>query len=851
MDADSHFEDASASSESTQTAHIFEAKLGATLGPYRLIRQLGEGGMGVVYHAQQLHPIRRDVALKIIKPGMDSKQVIARFESERQALAMMDHTNIARVFEAGTTVSALPYFLMELVDGAPITRYCDSNRLSIRQRIELFIPVCQAIQHAHQKGIIHRDIKPSNILVGKQEDQPIPKVIDFGLAKALGYQLGAATMMTNLGTVVGTFSYMSPEQAELGRQDIDTRSDIYSLGAVLYELLTGTTPLGHIDDASYAETLRRICEEPINSPSARLLRSGNKNLIAEVRQTDPAKLPKAVQGELDWITMKALEKDRARRYETVNGLARDLRRYLEGEPVEAAPPSTAYRVGKFVRRYRVWLGTAAAFAALLIVGVVISVFWAVRARRAEAEAQAVNEFLQRDLLGQASAFNQGASAKPDPTITVRTALDRAAAHIDGKFPNQPLVEASIRQEIGSVYVDLSVYREAERQYERALAIRRRELGDRQAPTLATMSSLAAVYERSGKPKQAEPLYREVLELDRRILGEQNPDTLKTTNGLAATYLDEANYGKAEALLTRLVPMEQRVFGERNLQTLRAMGNLAAIYVVEHKDGLAEPLLLRTLDLERASLGEENPETLETMGNLGGFYLEHGEYAKSEPLQVAALAAYRRVLGDGHPSTINTANNLAELSFHRGNYAEAEALYTKAVEAARLAHIQEHPVALYSLAGMAECFAKEGHLPQAASLLEKVLETQRRVLGSEHPDTLETLVSLAQVRLDQQLYLEAESSLREALASYQRTAPDDWQYYDTQALLGASLAGQKKFDDAERLLISGYHGMVQRQQTMAVADRPSIREASDRIVKLYRDWREPDKAAAWEANLALK
>ncbi len=807
--------------------------------------------MGVVYHAQQLHPIRRDVALKIIKPGMDSKQVIARFESERQALAMMDHSNIARVFEAGTTLSALPYFLMELVDGTPITRYCDSNRLSIRQRIELLFPVCQAIQHAHQKGIIHRDIKPSNILVGKQEDEPVPKVIDFGLAKALGYQLSTTTMMTIFGTVVGTLSYMSPEQAELGRQDIDTRSDVYSLGAVLYELLTGSTPLEHLDNDSYVEVLRRIREEPINPPSARLLRSGDKNEIAEVRQTDPAKLPKLVHGELDWITMKALEKDRARRYETVNGLARDLRRYLEGEPVEAAPPSAAYRAGKFVRKYRVWLATAAAFAALLIAGVVTSAFLAVRARRAEAEAQAVNDFLQRDLLGQASAFNQVASAKPDPKITVRTALDRAAARIDGKFPNQPLVEASIRQEIGSVYVDLSVYREAEHQYERALAIRRRELGDRQAPTLATMSSLAAVYERSGKPKQAEPLYREVVEIDRRVLGEQNPDTLKTTNGLAATYLDEANYGNAEALLTRLVPLEQRVFGERNLQTLRAMGNLAATYVVEHKDGLAESLLLRTLDLERASLGEENPETLETMGNLGGFYLDRGEYAKGEPLEVAALAAYKRVLGDSHPSTINTANNLADLYFYRGNYAKAEALFTEAVEAARLAHIQEHPVALFSVAGMAECFAKEGHLPQAASLLQKLLETERRVLGSEHPDTLETLISLAQVRIDQQLYLDAESSLREALASYQRIAPDGWQYYGAQALLGASLAGQKKFADAEPLLISGYHGMVQRQQTMSAPDRPTIREANNRIVKLYRNWRKPEKAAAWEANLAVK
>jgi serine/threonine protein kinase len=332
-----------ASEDLTRTIETTNAAPGAVIGPYRLVRQLGEGGMGIVYHAQQLQPIRRDVALKIIKPGMDSKQVIARFESERQARAIMDHANIARVFEAGATSTGRPYFVMELVDGVPITRYCDSKRLTLRERIELFIPVCQAIQHARQKGIIHRDIKPSNLLVAEHEGKPTPKVIDFGLAKALGHQLSDATMMTNYDTVVGTFQYMSPKQAELGRHDIDTRSDVYSLGAVLYELLVGTTPLEHgsLAKASYVEILQRIREEEPAPPSARTRRFVVSAESAAQRRSGPAQLPKLLEGELDWITMKALEKDRARRYETVNGLARDLQRYLEGEPVEAAPPSTA------------------------------------------------------------------------------------------------------------------------------------------------------------------------------------------------------------------------------------------------------------------------------------------------------------------------------------------------------------------------------------------------------------------------------------------------------------------------------------------------------------------------------
>jgi serine/threonine protein kinase len=345
------------------------------IGPYRLIRQLGEGGMGVVYHAQQLQPIRRDVALKIIKPGMDSRQVIARFESERQALAMMDHLNIARVFEAGTTNAGLPYFVMELVDGIPITRYCDSIRLTVRERIGVFIPVCKAIQHAHQKGIIHRDIKPSNILVSEQDGKPVAKVIDFGLAKALGQGLSDATVMTNFGTVVGTLQYMSPEQAELGRQDVDTRSDIYSLGVVLYELLTGTTPLDHgqLTNAAYLEILLSIREKEPPRPSDRMRRSACSAEIATQRRTDTVHLPKLLRGELDWITMKALEKDRARRFETVNGLARDLQRYLDGQPVESAPASAAYRLRKFARRHRVWLAAAATAVASICIGAGVAI----------------------------------------------------------------------------------------------------------------------------------------------------------------------------------------------------------------------------------------------------------------------------------------------------------------------------------------------------------------------------------------------------------------------------------------------------------------------------------------------
>ncbi|MFV2070403.1 MAG: protein kinase, partial [Pirellulales bacterium] len=386
---------------------------GSRIGPYQLLQQIGEGGMGVVYLAEQLEPVRRKVALKIIKPGMDSRQVVARFEAERQALAMMEHQNIARVLDAGTTETGRPYFVMELVKGVPITEYCDKNQLTPRQRLELFVPVCHAVQHAHQKGIIHRDLKPSNVLVCLYDGQPTPKVIDFGVAKATQQRLTEKTMFTQHGQIVGTLEYMSPEQAEMSQLDIDTRSDIYSLGVLLYELLTGSTPITkeQLCEVGFAEMLQLICAQEPDKPSTRLSESGDALPgISAQRKTEPKKLSLLLRGELDWIVMKALEKDRTRRYETANGFARDIQRHLDDEPVEACPPSARYRLRKFARKHRVTLATTAAFAALLIVGVVISTWQAVRATHAQREAK---DNLVTATVAQQEAQEAEARAKQD------------------------------------------------------------------------------------------------------------------------------------------------------------------------------------------------------------------------------------------------------------------------------------------------------------------------------------------------------------------------------------------------------------------------------------------------------
>jgi non-specific serine/threonine protein kinase/serine/threonine-protein kinase len=759
---------------------------------------------------------------------MDSREVIARFESERQALALMDHANIARVFDAGTTGEGRPYFAMELVDGVPITRYCDDKRLTVEQRIALFIPVCQAIQHAHQKGIIHRDIKPSNLLVTEREGQPVLKVIDFGLAKALGHQLSDATMVTNVGMIVGTLEYMSPEQAVLARQDIDTRSDVYSLGAVLYELLTGATPLPPTrgQEAGYVDTLQRIREEEPAHLSARVRGSAEMAQVAARRGTDHSRLPKVLRGELDWIVMKALDKDRARRYETVNGLSRDLERHLGGDPVDAGPPSTTYRLRKFAGRHRVGLAMAATMAALLVAGVVVSTVMALRASRAEAEARAVNDFLRNDVLAQASASTQADRAgSPDPDLKVRTALDRAAARIQGKFPDQPLVEASIRQTIGSTYEDLGLYPEAQAQMERALELRRRALGDEHEDTLSVMSLLGNLYTYQGKYAQAEPLLASAFDIARRQRGEDDATTLQIMNNLALTYKNEGKYSEAEPLYTRVVEIQQRVSGEEHQDTLVSVNNLAMLNYRQGKYAQATPLQAKVVAVWRRVLGEEHPLTMAALNNLALMYYASGQYSQAEPVAVKVVDFQRRVLGAEHPNSLTAEAQLGVLYRVQGRYAEAEPLLTSALAIGRRVQGEQHPNTLLTMRKLADLYRDQAKYVEAESLYASVADGRRRALGDEHPDTLESRASLGRVWLLQQKYSEAEGTLRDALKAYERALPDSWNRFHCQSLLGASLAGQKKLAEAEPLLLSGYDGMKQREAAIPVPDRRDLADAA--------------------------
>lgn len=711
----------------------------SSFGPYRLLEKIGEGGMGEVWLAEQKVPVRRRVALKLIKAGMNTREVIARFESERQALALMDHPAIAKVFDAGTTAQGMPYFVMEYVSGVSITSYCDNHRLSTRDRLELFVHVCEGVQHAHQKAILHRDLKPSNILVTEVDGHPLPKIIDFGVAKALAQKLTADSLYTRIGALIGTPEYMSPEQALSSGEDIDTRSDVYSLGIILYELLAGVPPL-ELRKAALDEILRKVREDDAPKPSTRIRTQdpATSTDVAHKRHTEPSILVRQIRGELDAISLKALEKDRNRRYGSASEFAADVGRYLRNEPVLAVAPSLAYRARKFGRRHRTGLVTAAAFALVLIAATVVSVRQSIRARREAAVAQAVSSFLQNDLLAQASAAGQSRmKAKPDPNITVRTVLDRAAQKIDGKFATQPEVEIALRNTIGRAYLDLGLYSQARQQLDRALDLGNRTLGTDDPTVLGTQFSLAAVAYYQGRNADAESIDRQVLEARRRALGQNNPDTLVSMSGLAVDYLAEGKYTQAEALDAQALAVSRQVLGPDNPKTLDYISNLAIVYQDEGKYAQAETLNSQALESAERMLGPESPITLGYMYNLASVYFNDGKIAQAEALDLRGLDLTKKELGPEDYTTLRFMSSLANIYVVERKYTQAEALFSQILEVRRRVFGPENFGTLRSMGSLANAYMEEGNYAQAAPIFTQLLEIQNRVLGPEQPDTAET------------------------------------------------------------------------------------------------------------------
>jgi non-specific serine/threonine protein kinase/serine/threonine-protein kinase len=812
---------------------------GTVIGPYKLLEEMGEGGFGVVFLAEQSAPIRRKVALKILKPGMDTRQVVARFEAERQALALMDHPHIAHVFDGGATASGRPYFVMELVKGVPITDFCDQNRLTPRQRLELFLPVCQAVQHAHQKGIIHRDLKPSNVMVSRHDTTPVIKVIDFGVAKAMGQELTDKTLFTGLTQMIGTPLYMSPEQAGMSDLDIDTRSDIYSLGVLLYELLTGTTPFdrARFKQAAYEEIRRIIREEDPPRPSTRLSRlskqasretaTPNEELtsISARRHMEPAKLTRLLRGELDWIVMKSLEKNRSRRYATANDFAADLQRYLADEPVQACPPSAGYRLRKFARRNRgAVLAVTTIF--LLLIGAIAGTTWGLvraeqtreeemrhrklaeaavlserAAKGAEAEqrsraekalrkagreaaiAAAINNFLDRDLLQLSSPLGQAEQGvSPDANLKMRTVLQRAAKRIDGKFPKEPEVEMKLRYTIGYALLRVGDYAGAFAQYEKVVPYLRQTLGPNHAQTLLAEYYMASMHRLLGHADLGLPLLKKSFERHLEVLGPNHGQTLMVMNGLATAYNAAGQKDKALQVAEQTLELRKRHLGPTNANTLVSMNNVASLYLQRKELDKALALYQEALAGMQTKFSPLHPERLNTTRNLARTYRIMDQIDRAVPLFERVVPQYTRVYGLSNATTQNNIELLITCYVDMGWCDKAEAL----VRSLQQAFKEKRYRALIQ------------RTRPAAELYQRELATKK----ADHPDTLAARQALALVLRSQQHYGAAAYHLRAVLEARQRLFGAD--HPDTcvcRIELATTRLGQGKYAEAWPLLLN--------------------------------------------------
>jgi serine/threonine protein kinase/tetratricopeptide (TPR) repeat protein len=812
---------------------------GSRIGPYTLLRRIGEGGFGVVFEAEQVEPVRRRVALKVIKLGMDTEEVIARFQAERQALAVMDHPNIARVFDAGATSGGRPYFVMEMVEGTPMSDYCDEHKLEVGQRLALFEQVCLAVQHAHTKGIIHRDLKPGNVLVSTHDGHPFAKVIDFGIAKAASGSLTDLTLQTGLNQVMGTPLYMSPEQAA-GSADIDTRTDVYSLGVILYELLTGSTPVSResLRSAVLAEVQRLVCEVDPPTPSRRLAQMPDSlRAVASQRASSPGQLQRQVHGELDWIVMKALEKDRERRYGTANGLAMDVRRYLQSEPVLAAPPSRAYRLRKFVRRHQA-LVAGTVLVALSLVGGMAAFAWQARiAAQRAAELEQVAKF-QAEMLAQvdptsagvqlgedvkrkfAEALKQSGMAEADrrvrtlaferdwanvnATDAARELIDAsilkpAVVAIDKQFAGQPLVAASLQQTLADRYLALGLQPPALALQARALATRRAQLGDDDALTLESKHHLALVLLEMNRLEESERLMREAWAGERRVLGPEAFETLSTANDVGYVLQLRGDLDGAEKIFRETLATSRRALGNDAQPTLLAVNNMALLLDARDNQEEAEPLFREALATLSRLNGPDHIDTMTAMNNMGFVLQNAGKYKEAEPYYRKALAARRRVLGENHPDTMQALNGLGGLLVSEFRPAEAEPYFRASLERSRRNLGEDNYQTMQALHNLGRALQDQGKAEEALGYFRQAYAARRRVLG---PDVDATLISAMTLgnhlrtmgRLD-----EAEPLLREAQDGFTTTlGADHSNTLIAKQAMGQLLDAQGHYAQAEQL-----------------------------------------------------
>jgi eukaryotic-like serine/threonine-protein kinase len=671
----------------------------------------------------------------------------------------MDHPAIAKVFDAGTTPTGQPYLVMEYVDGRPIVEYCDSNRLGIRARLELFIRVCEGVQHAHQKAIIHRDLKPSNILVVEVDGKPMPRIIDFGLAKTAAPSAPGETLFTQIGAFLGTPGYMSPEQVDPDVHDVDTRTDVYSLGAILYELLTGYLPF---DAAEWKkkrpdEFLRQLREEDPPHPSTKVsVNRDSSTSKAEARSTEPRQLISLLRGDLDWITMKALEKDRERRYGTPSELAAEVERYLENRAVEARPPSPGYRFGKYIRRHALAVGVVSGVAALLIAFALMQAVQLRRITRERDRADRITEFMTNMFKVADPSEARGNS------ITAREILDKSAKEIDTGLAKDPELQAQMMDVMGHVYTSIGLYQKGGVLLSRAVESRRRVLGPSNPDTLKSMGVLAWNAQLDGRYSEAEKLGRETLNAERRMLGQENRETLKTEGELAWTLSEEGKYPEAEQLLRHTLEIQRRAFGPEDRETILTMSLLGWTMSEAGKYAEAEKMEREALDTGRRGLGLLNPVTLVSMGDLAGILQAEQRYPDADKLFREMIQLYTSSRGPEDPTTLTLKANLADVLQHEGNYDEAAHLLRDTFEVQRRTVGAEHPTTLSTAMAMGYNLGALGHYEEGQKLLFQTRDIQRRLFGPDSPQVATTTYNLAALESRRGRRDEAFAFLRDAV-----------------------------------------------------------------------------------------
>jgi len=717
------------------------------IGSYRILRILGEGGMGTVYEAAETGAVRRNVALKVVRAGFGSREIRARFEAERQALALMDHPGIAKVLQAGETSNGEPFFAMEIVKGLSIDEFCDSRRLSTKERLQLFVAVCNAVQHAHQKGVIHRDIKPSNVLVTEQDGKPQPKIIDFGIAKALGLRLTENSVSTMIGTPIGTAAYMSPEQAQSSGADVDTRSDIYSLGVLLYQLLVGTLP-SQPGAGGMPAFIYRLASGSADTPrpSERYAGLGDyQSGVAVARQTTPDNLKKDLSGDLDWIVMKALEPARARRYETASAFASDIERFLNHEAILARPPSAAYRLRKFVRRNRTAVAAATIVVLALMVSVVLAtagMFRAVHAEAAAAREAAATKQVSDFLVGLFRIQNPG--EKTGSQVTARDLLDRGASSSLADLAQQPQLQGRMMHTIGIAYTALGLYTPALATLNRALAAKEKALGPDDPSVAETELSIGDAMSGHGDLQPAEQHYQRALTIFEHRVGKEDPLVARGLAGLAALRWRQGKNREAESLFSRAIAIDEKKLGPDDPELAKDLAGLGVVYWAQRRFAEAEPPMRRSLNIQERRLGPEHPDLAAVSNNLGGLYWSLGRYADALPLYERTRRIYERTLDPTHPNMASISNNLAETYWKLGKYNEADSLFRHALTIKEAKLSPGNPSIAVTLNGLAGLLRDERRFSESEATYKRALGIRVKALPPGDSDIAETVGDYAKL-----------------------------------------------------------------------------------------------------------